>query len=137
MCAICGTSEDIGSARRPQHEFNPAVVIDGYNVETCKICGYEKKTKIEGEDPTNPTDPTEPPANILYGDVDGNTAIEPADARLALRISLGLMKDGNVDMTDEMVARADVDGKDGVQPADARLILRKSLGLVDPEWRAD
>ncbi len=70
----------------------------------------------------------------LTGDVDGNGAIEPADARLALRISLGLMKDGEVDMTPDMVARADADGKDGVQPADARLILRKSLGLVDPEW---
>ena len=63
------------------------------------------------------------------GDVDGNGAIEPADARLALRISLGLMKDGDKVMTDDMVARADVDGKDGVQPGDARLILRKSLGL--------
>ena len=70
----------------------------------------------------------------LTGDVDGNGEITPGDARLALRISLGLMKDGDVDMTEDMVARADVDGKDGVQPGDARLILRKSLGLVDPEW---
>ena len=70
----------------------------------------------------------------MIGDVDGSGEITPADARLALRISLGLMKDGSVDMTDDMVARADADGKDGVQPADARLILRKSLGLVDPEW---
>ncbi len=71
---------------------------------------------------------------FTIGDVDGSGEIEPADARLALRISLGLMTDGETVMTDEMVARADVDGKDGVQPADARLILRKSLGLVDPEW---
>ncbi len=70
----------------------------------------------------------------MIGDVDGSGEITPGDARLALRISLGLMKDGSVDMTDDMVARADADGKDGVQPADARLILRKSLGLVDPEW---
>ena len=71
----------------------------------------------------------------VTGDVDGNGAIEPADARLALRISLGLMKDGVVDMTPAMQARADVDGKDGVQPADARLILRRSLGLIDFEWK--
>ena len=71
----------------------------------------------------------------LTGDVDGNGEITPGDARLALRISLGLMKDGSVDMTDDMVARADADGKDGVQPADARLILRKSLGITDPEWK--
>ena len=70
----------------------------------------------------------------ITGDVDGSGEITPGDARLALRISLGLMKDGDVVMTEEMQARADVDGKDGVQPADARLILRKSLGLVDEEW---
>ncbi len=72
--------------------------------------------------------------SVLMGDVDGDGFIQPGDARLALRISLGLMKDGDTDMTPEMVARADVDGKDGVQPADARLILRKSLGLTDKEW---
>ena len=75
-----------------------------------------------------------PGAAKKTGDVDGNGEITPGDARLALRISLGLMKDGEVDMTPDMVARADADGKDGVQPADARLILRKSLGIVDPEW---
>ena len=94
---------------------------EGQTVHDCALCGA-----TEGKG-----------GGILYGDVDGNGNIEPADARLALRISLGLMKDGNVDMTDEMVARADVDGKDDVQPADARLILRKSLGLTDPEWRTD
>ena len=74
---------------------------------------------------------------LMYGDVDGSGEITPGDARLALRISLGLMKDGDMVMTDEMQARADVDGKDGVQPGDARLILRKSLGLTDEEWRKD
>ena len=74
------------------------------------------------------------PPEYHTGDVDGSGEITPGDARLALRISLGLMKDGETDMTPEMVARADVDGKDGVQPADARLILRKSLGLIDNEW---
>ena len=65
----------------------------------------------------------------VTGDVDGSGEITPGDARLALRISLGLMKDGDAEMTPAMVARADVDGKDGVQPGDARLILRKSLGI--------
>ena len=75
-----------------------------------------------------------PAVSGITGDVDGSGEITPGDARLALRIALGLMKDGDMVMTEEMQARADVDGKDGVQPADARLILRKSLGLVDPEW---
>ena len=94
---------------------------EGKTVHDCALCGA---TEEKG-------------GAILYGDVDGNGEITPGDARLALRISLGLMKDGDMVMTDEMQARADVDGKDGVQPGDARLILRKSLGLVDPEWRTD
>ncbi len=69
-------------------------------------------------------------AKTTVGDVDGVDGITPADARLALRISLGLMKDGNTVMTAEMQARADADGKNGVQPADARLILRAALGLA-------
>ena len=78
-------------------------------------------------------------AAAAIGDVDGNGEIQPGDARLALRISLGLMKDGDKVMTEDMVARSDVDGKDGVQPADARLILRKSLGLnvKDEGWIGD
>ncbi len=73
---------------------------------------------------------------LHVGDVDADGEILPGDARLALRISLGLMKDGDVEMTPGMVNRADADGKEGVQPADARLILRKSLGLsvADEGW---
>ena len=73
---------------------------------------------------------------LHVGDVDADGEILPGDARLALRISLGLMKDGDVEMTPGMVDRADADGKDGVQPGDARLILRKSLGLnvVEEGW---
>ncbi len=63
------------------------------------------------------------------GDVDGSGSIEPADARLALRVSLGILEDEGVPLSDESVAAADVTGDGEVLPADARLILRKSLGL--------
>ncbi len=63
------------------------------------------------------------------GDVDGNGEIEPADARLALRCSLGLTKDGNKEMTRNDILMADADGDGEIQPGDARLILRRSLGL--------
>jgi hypothetical protein len=76
------------------------------------------------------------PLSLLHdtGDVDGNGTIEPADARLALRISLGLLSDEGKDVTEEDVYAADVNGSGGVEPADARLILRKSLGLEVEVW---
>ncbi len=68
---------------------------------------------------------------ILPGDVDFSGEIEPADARLALRISLGLMEDQGKVMTERNVAAADFNGDEDVVPGDARLILRRSLGLPD------
>ena len=68
------------------------------------------------------------------GDTDGNGATEPADARLALRISLGLLTDGNTMMTVKNEAASDANGNGEIEPADARLILRRSLGLTDTEW---
>ena len=67
--------------------------------------------------------------SITPGDVDGNGKIEAADARLALRASVGLEKD-IVKGTGAYQA-ADVDGNDKVESADARLILRASVGLED------
>ena len=65
-------------------------------------------------------------AAVLLGDVDGNGKLEPADARLALRASVGLeeYKSGSNAFT-----AADVN-KDGLIKADdARKILRAAVGL--------
>ena len=65
---------------------------------------------------------------VLYGDGDGDGAIAPADARIALRRSVRL---------DEAVAWRDKachvinDGEAAVSSEDARLILRASVGLED------
>lgn len=60
----------------------------------------------------------------VAGDVDGNGSLTAADARLALRASVGL------ENLDEAQTRlADVDGTKGITAADARLILRASVGL--------
>lgn len=59
-----------------------------------------------------------------YGDIDESGAIESADARLALRISVGLDT-----ATKETKLIADVDGDKEVTSADARLILRRAVGL--------
>lgn len=64
--------------------------------------------------------------DLQLGDVDGNGKITAADARLALRASVGLE---NLNPTKK--ATADIDGNGTVTAADARLILRASVGLED------
>ena len=71
---------------------------------------------------------------FMIGDVDLDGDVDPADARLALRIALGMMEDDGVTMGELNVKAADVDLKEGATPADARLILRYALGITDPEW---
>ncbi len=61
---------------------------------------------------------------FMKGDVDGNGKVESADARLALRASVGLDT-----LNDVQQKAADVDGTVGVSSSDARLILRVSVGL--------
>ncbi len=68
------------------------------------------------------------PVNLAFandlGDVNGDGAIAAADARIALRASVGLET-----LTDDQKKAADVDGNPGVTASDARLILRASVGL--------
>lgn len=59
-----------------------------------------------------------------YGDVDFNGTVDAADARAALRISVGLDT-----ATKEVKLIADVDGSGAVDATDARLILRYTVGL--------
>jgi len=63
--------------------------------------------------------------DYLRGDVDGDSSVSSADARLALRNSVGLEK-----FTEDMTKAADIDGA-GISSSDARLILRASVGLED------
>ena len=65
---------------------------------------------------------------LLYGDADGDGKISPADARLALRISVALEE--SLDWRDK-ACHVTTDGKRAVTSADARLILRASVGLED------
>lgn len=63
-------------------------------------------------------------AGYSIGDVDGNGTITAADARLALRASVGLEK-----LSVKQIIAADIDRKSGITASDARLILRASVGL--------
>ena len=58
------------------------------------------------------------------GDVNGDGRVEPEDARLALRMAVGLIR-----MAPATFTAADVNKDNEVTPADARLILRASVGL--------
>lgn len=60
------------------------------------------------------------------GDIDGDGSITAADARLALRMAVGLEA-----VTEEILLVADYDGNGNVEASDARAILRKSVGLPD------
>ncbi len=67
---------------------------------------------------------------ILLGDLDTDGVVTVEDARLALRMSVGLMN-----ASDDYVLVGDADGDGTVTPGDARLILRASIGLEDFEGR--
>ena len=62
------------------------------------------------------------------GDVDGDGTVAAADARLALRASVGLEE-----LSEEQFVQADFDGDGNVAAADARSILRLSVGLSNEE----
>ena len=90
----------------------------------CVRCDhYEDRVINKLEPPEEPEDP----AVRAPGDVDGDGDVKTADARLALRISIGLEPALTPD-TPEYKA-ADVDGKPGVTTNDARSILRAAIGL--------
>lgn len=63
--------------------------------------------------------------NYTYGDLDVNGRIDAADARLAMRYSVGL----ETPPSRIMLLVADVDGDYMITASDARLILRMSVGL--------
>ena len=62
----------------------------------------------------------------VLGDVDGDSSISAADARLALRASVGLEK---FDSDSAKFASSDADNDHSLSAADARRILRASVGL--------
>ena len=81
---------------------------------TCKVCKDVKEKK--------PIAALEP--DYLLGDVDLNGEVKAADARLALRASVGLET-----LSATQQKAADVDKSGEIKAADARLILRASVGL--------
>lgn len=63
-------------------------------------------------------------AEARLGDANGDGEITAADARLVLRVSVGLDEAG------ENADRMDADGDRTIAAADARLVLRRAVGLI-------
>ena len=75
-------------------------------------------------DRASETSPVYPQTAVCEsGDMDGDGTLAPSDARIVLRLSVGL---GN---SDAFYGSADADGDGAVTPADARLVLRYAVGL--------
>ena len=66
--------------------------------------------------------------STLPGDIDNNGKLTAADARLALRASVGLE---NFPVNSRSFTMADVDRSGSITAADARLILRAVVQLED------
>ena len=96
-------------------------------VEAAAVTAEETLT-AEKSDPVIVT--TAAPA-LAPGDADGDGRLTSADARLALRASVGLKEPGDVEKDSAAYLACDVDGDGKVTSADARLILRASVGLED------
>ncbi|MBQ6119591.1 MAG: hypothetical protein IJK98_10190, partial [Clostridia bacterium] len=62
---------------------------------------------------------------LHYGDLDNDGEVTAGDARLALRLSVGLEND----MPLEMVKRADIFDSGIITPDNARSLLRVAVGL--------
>ena len=101
----------------------PTEESEGVKTCTCTVC---HATKTETIPKTNPEQPAQKP-----GDVDNDGEITSADARLALRASVGL--ENTITPGSDAYLAADADGDGEVTSGDARLILRASVGLEDPE----
>lgn len=108
-CTVCKTTKTETIAKLTTHTYK-----DG----KCTVCGAK--------------DPNYKPAPAYkICDVDNNGKIEAADARLALRGSVGLV-DAGVDLANTKSVNflaADTDKNGKIEASDARTILRVSVGL--------
>lgn len=91
----------------------PTVDEKGVMSFSCKTCKLTKKEDIEKLD-------------FVIGDVDNDGKVSAADARLALRCSVGLEKYGE---SSKQFSACDADSDGKVTASDARKILRFSVGL--------
>lgn len=104
-CTKCGEKKNI-----TEHTWTFSRVDDaGMDIYTC-ICGAKKVEKHY----------------YLTGDADNSGDVTASDARIALRISVGLE---NISTESKMFVACDIDLDGSVDTSDARRILRAAVGL--------
>ena len=91
----------------------PTVSAEGSEERACTVCG-EKETRAIDK------------LNFIIGDIDNNGKVTTADARLVLRIAVGLESIESYSVPLEAV---DMNGDGKIATSDARIVLRKALGL--------
>lgn len=92
--------------------------------KTIKISGTGELSSAKGDSVTVDLKYTPELPEYILGDVNNDGSITAADARLALRASVGLEK-----FTELQILAADTDKNKEITAADARMILRASVGL--------
>ncbi len=92
-----------------QEIIKVSVLHKGANKYVCTVCGAEKTEEIPSP---------------VFGDVDGDQSVSPADARKALRAAVGLET-----LTELQTIAGDINHSDGIDLFDARYILRIAIKL--------
>ena len=118
----------------------PTCVDAGELVFVCTVCNEKRSELLPATGlPTFGNWETSMPAapgvagpicrTCAIGDADGDGELTSADARLALRASVGLTEKGDLEKDSAGYLACDVDHDGEVTSGDARLILRASVGL--------
>lgn len=154
-CSECGATKTESIPKLTTHTYNAGKVTKtatckeaGVKTFTCTVCGATKTEPIakltthtykDGKCTVcGAADPNyDPTPAFRKGDVDNDGKVTAADARLALRASVGFKgdkdNDGKVidwtDKTSRAFLAGNVDLDEKMTAADARLILRASVGL--------
>ncbi|MCR5042045.1 MAG: leucine-rich repeat protein [Clostridia bacterium] len=103
----------------------PGYTVTGLEPSTDYEIAVSAESDVGEGERSDPVDVTTAPGpEFIYGDVDGDGDVLPADARLTLRYSVNLEE-----LSETAVLAADVDLDSDVTPADARLILRYCVAL--------
>lgn len=92
-----------------------------YQAKVTIVDGDNAKAEYFGDEVTYISDSH----TILFGDVDGDGTVSPADARIALRTAAGMER-----LSGNSLAAADFDGDSRVSASDARKILRVAANLA-------
>ena len=86
---------------------------------------YVEVSGAGGSEPEpTPTPTPEPPAEVVWGDADGDGELTLQDALMIMRYALELVDDINTEL-------CDVNGDGEINMADALLVLRKVMGIID------